>query len=238
VPQYLGTLAAKAVTIINAEDYGRTVFELALRRTAIVVSEGLINEAYDDFDAQAPDLIRKARGLLSEAEASGAGWPEPDATVLNRAIEAAPEMPLAGFGTKLAAYIKSSAAALGAPIDYVGLAVITGAAGCIVGDPPATRQPSPSASPRCSCAAPQKEPPLKEGVSGTWLHRRSFCSMLGIDSPPFSEREGTFGPAELLSCILSCTIIGLSDPLDAPGSTTAPAGLLSSCFSLAAGDSA
>jgi hypothetical protein len=108
----------------------------------------------------------------------------------------------------------------------------------LVGAPPATRQPSPSASPRCSCAAPQKEPPLKEGVSGTWLHRRSFCSMLGIDSPPFSEREGTFGPAELLICILSCTTIGLSVPLDAPGSTTVPAALLRSCFSLAAGDSA
>ena len=56
-------------------------------------------------------------------------------------------------------------------------------------------------------------PLLSEGGSGTWLQRRSFCSILGIDSPPFSEREGTFGPAELLICILSCTTVGLSVPL-------------------------
>ena len=68
-------------------------------------------------------------------------------------------------------------------------------------------------------------PLLREGGSGTWLQRRSFCSILGINSPPFSEREGTFGPAELLICILSCTTIGLSVPLDAPGSTSILAGI-------------
>ena len=32
VPQYLGRLAANATTIINAEDYGRTIYDLAIRR--------------------------------------------------------------------------------------------------------------------------------------------------------------------------------------------------------------
>ncbi|MCK5550384.1 MAG: replicative DNA helicase, partial [Hyphomicrobiaceae bacterium] len=32
VPQYLGTLAATATTIINAEEYGRTGYDLATRR--------------------------------------------------------------------------------------------------------------------------------------------------------------------------------------------------------------
>jgi len=35
VPQYLGRLAANATTIINAEDYGRTIYDLAIRRQLI-----------------------------------------------------------------------------------------------------------------------------------------------------------------------------------------------------------
>ena len=37
VPQYLGTLTANATTIINAEDYGRTVYDLATRRALIIM---------------------------------------------------------------------------------------------------------------------------------------------------------------------------------------------------------
>jgi replicative DNA helicase len=47
VPQYLGTLAGKATTIINAEDYGRTVYDLATRRALIIIGEDLVNNAYD-----------------------------------------------------------------------------------------------------------------------------------------------------------------------------------------------
>jgi replicative DNA helicase len=47
VPQYLGTLAAKATTIINAEDYGRTVYDLATRRALIIIGEDMVNGAYD-----------------------------------------------------------------------------------------------------------------------------------------------------------------------------------------------
>jgi replicative DNA helicase len=47
VPQYLGTLAAQATTIINAEDYGRTVFDLATRRALIIIGEDMVNGAYD-----------------------------------------------------------------------------------------------------------------------------------------------------------------------------------------------
>ena len=39
VPQYLGRLAANATTIINAEDYGRTVYDLAIRRQLIQIGE-------------------------------------------------------------------------------------------------------------------------------------------------------------------------------------------------------
>ena len=47
VPQYLGCLAASATTIINAEDYGRTIYDLAIRRQLIQIGETLVNTAYD-----------------------------------------------------------------------------------------------------------------------------------------------------------------------------------------------
>jgi replicative DNA helicase len=47
VIEYLGRLAINATTIINAEDYGRALFDLALRRSLITIGEGMVNEAYD-----------------------------------------------------------------------------------------------------------------------------------------------------------------------------------------------
>ncbi len=47
VPQYLGTLAATATTIINAEEYGRTVYDLATRRALIIIGEDMVNSAFD-----------------------------------------------------------------------------------------------------------------------------------------------------------------------------------------------
>jgi replicative DNA helicase len=45
--QYLARLAAEATTIINAEDYGRTVYDLSVRRDLIVIGEEMVNSAYD-----------------------------------------------------------------------------------------------------------------------------------------------------------------------------------------------
>jgi replicative DNA helicase len=47
VSQYLARLAAEATTIINAEDYGRTVYDLFIRRSLIQVGEDMVNVAYD-----------------------------------------------------------------------------------------------------------------------------------------------------------------------------------------------
>src|SRR6201981_4214305 len=44
--QYLARLAGAAVTIINAEDYGRHIHDLFLRRQLIVLGEDIVN---DDF---------------------------------------------------------------------------------------------------------------------------------------------------------------------------------------------
>src|SRR3954463_12785338 len=45
--QYLARLAAEATTVINAEDYGRTIFDLATRRSLIIIGEAMVNVAYD-----------------------------------------------------------------------------------------------------------------------------------------------------------------------------------------------
>src|SRR5437763_3887723 len=45
--QYLARLAAEATTIINAADYGRTVYDLAIRRDLIQIGEDMVNVAFD-----------------------------------------------------------------------------------------------------------------------------------------------------------------------------------------------
>ena len=45
--QYLARLAAEATTVINAEDYGRTIYDLAIRRDLILIGEDMVNVAYD-----------------------------------------------------------------------------------------------------------------------------------------------------------------------------------------------
>src|SRR5712672_803670 len=47
VGQYLARLAAEATTIINAQDYGRTIYELALRRDLIRIGEDMVKVALD-----------------------------------------------------------------------------------------------------------------------------------------------------------------------------------------------
>src|SRR2546425_11914405 len=45
--QYLARLAAEATTVINASDYGRTIYDLAIRRSLILIGEEVVNAAYD-----------------------------------------------------------------------------------------------------------------------------------------------------------------------------------------------
>ena len=65
VPQYLGTLAASATSIINAEDYGHTVYDLATRRALIIIGEDMVNEAFDSpVDVAPREQIEKAESRL------------------------------------------------------------------------------------------------------------------------------------------------------------------------------
>ena len=47
VAQYLTRLAAEATTIINTADYGRQVYDLAIRRELIGIGEDMVNVAFD-----------------------------------------------------------------------------------------------------------------------------------------------------------------------------------------------
>ena len=64
--QYLARLAAEATTVINAEDYGRTIYDLAIRRDLIVIGEDMVNVAYDapvDFAPADADRGCRAQAL-------------------------------------------------------------------------------------------------------------------------------------------------------------------------------
>jgi replicative DNA helicase len=92
VPQYLGRLAANATTIINAEDYGRTIYDLAIRRNLIQIGEGMVNTAYDaPIDAPPAAQIEDTEQKLYELAETGkygSGF-EPFTTALTDAIDMA-----------------------------------------------------------------------------------------------------------------------------------------------------
>jgi replicative DNA helicase len=72
VSQYLARLAAEATTVINAEDYGRTIYDLALRRALILIGEDLVNTAYDaPVDSPPREQIEDAERQLYELAETG-----------------------------------------------------------------------------------------------------------------------------------------------------------------------
>src|SRR5579883_2304566 len=72
VNQYLARLAAEATTIINAEDYGRTIYDLHIRRSLIQVGEDMVNVAYDaPVDFSPRHQIEDAERRLYELAESG-----------------------------------------------------------------------------------------------------------------------------------------------------------------------
>ncbi len=64
--KYLTGLSSGMVTIINAADYGRMIYDLHLRRELIVLGEDIVNNAFDSrVDESASDQIEEAAGRLS-----------------------------------------------------------------------------------------------------------------------------------------------------------------------------
>jgi replicative DNA helicase len=90
--QYLARLAAEATTVINAEDYGRTVYDLAIRRTLIIIGEDMVNVAYDaPVDLAPRDQIEDAERRLYELAETGRydGGFQRFATALTTAVDMA-----------------------------------------------------------------------------------------------------------------------------------------------------
>jgi len=72
VPQYLVRLATSATTIINATEYGRTIYELALRRNLISIGEEMVNRAFDAPVDESPRMqIEEAEKKLYSLAESG-----------------------------------------------------------------------------------------------------------------------------------------------------------------------
>lgn len=72
VPQYLARVAAEATTVINAEDYGRTIYDLAVRRNLIGIGEEIVNTAYDSpVDLNPRVQIEEAERRLYEIAEQG-----------------------------------------------------------------------------------------------------------------------------------------------------------------------
>jgi replicative DNA helicase len=86
--QYLARLANAVVTIINAEDYGRTIHDLFLRRQLIGLGEQVVNESFAfDLDVTAIDLVEKTeQSLFNLAES---GHTETTTRTLNQAMTSA-----------------------------------------------------------------------------------------------------------------------------------------------------
>lgn len=59
------TRRRNATTIINAAEYGRTIYDLATRRSLILIGEDMVNTAYDAAVDNAPRAqIEEAEGKL------------------------------------------------------------------------------------------------------------------------------------------------------------------------------
>ena len=70
--QYLVRLAAAVVTVVNVQDYGRTIFDLYLRRQLIAIGEDMVNDAFrQDLEQEAADQIEGAEAKLFELAESG-----------------------------------------------------------------------------------------------------------------------------------------------------------------------
>jgi len=70
--KYLAHLAASAINIINAREYGRIIYDMHLRRELITLGEQVVNKAYDnDIDVEANSQIEVAEQALYDLATTG-----------------------------------------------------------------------------------------------------------------------------------------------------------------------
>src|SRR5437868_6747826 len=94
--QYLARLAEAAVTIINAEHYGRTIHDLHLRRELITIGQDVVTEAFrHDLDDSAVTQIERAEQKLFAL--ATAGQAEGGFQEFRKALTSAIELAQAAF---------------------------------------------------------------------------------------------------------------------------------------------
>ncbi|MGH6662805.1 MAG: replicative DNA helicase, partial [Rhodospirillales bacterium] len=86
---YLYDLAASAVTVINAGEYGRLVYDLYLKRELIALGEDVVNRAYGgDVEETATDQIEKAEQNLYDLAVTDVDTDRPGLEPVSRFIDA------------------------------------------------------------------------------------------------------------------------------------------------------
>ncbi|MCH8112882.1 MAG: replicative DNA helicase [Proteobacteria bacterium] len=88
--EYLGRLAGGAVTIINAKDYGRLIYDLAIRRELILLNQEMASIAYDsEITETVADQIETARKRLDQLAHSDSKdeGPQPFVTALDEGLK-------------------------------------------------------------------------------------------------------------------------------------------------------
>jgi replicative DNA helicase len=94
MPQYLARVAAEATTVINAADYGQSIYDLAIRRKLIEIGEQMVATAYNaDVEETAPKQIEDTEKQLFELAEKGRydGGFQPFNAATTAAIEMAAE---------------------------------------------------------------------------------------------------------------------------------------------------
>jgi replicative DNA helicase len=107
--KYLANLAASAINVINAREYGRIIYDMHLRRELITLGEKVVNEAYsNDIDLEAMRQIEGAEQSLYDLATTGDfdGGFQPFKTAVLEAINIADlahkrQGGLSGVGTDL-----------------------------------------------------------------------------------------------------------------------------------------
>lgn len=70
--QYLSDLASHIVSVVNVEDYGRTIYEMHLKRALVSLGEDVVNDAYaNDIDSTASQQIEQAEKRLFDLATAG-----------------------------------------------------------------------------------------------------------------------------------------------------------------------
>ncbi|MAF98263.1 MAG: replicative DNA helicase [Micavibrio sp.] len=69
---YLADLAATVISVINVEDYARTIFDLHVRRELITLGEDIVNQSYNhSLDSDSDTTIESAEAKLFELAETG-----------------------------------------------------------------------------------------------------------------------------------------------------------------------